>query len=123
MVMRTIDAGRMNERQQLQTLAPHDVSIVIAMGDITTGSFDRERREAWAPGGSGHRERQWLSLGESIRGLACATSRAERRSCSRGRAARPGAGRERYVLENPGSRPGPWSTSGSSARTSTGSLR
>jgi NTE family protein len=42
MVSRTLDVliGA-NERQQLDTLSPKDVKIIVPMGDIDTGSFDR----------------------------------------------------------------------------------
>lgn len=42
MVSRTLDVlVGANERQQLETLGPRDVSIVVPMGDITSGAFDR----------------------------------------------------------------------------------
>ena len=83
MVMRTIDVlVGANERQQLETLAPHDVSIVVHMGDITSGAFDRAndaiplgRTAALA-----YREQlSRLSVGESeYAAWRTATSRGER---------------------------------------------
>jgi NTE family protein len=109
MVMRTIDVlVGANERQQLETLGPHDVSIVVQMGDITTGAFDRAsdaiprgRQAALA-----HREElSRLSLGEAdYAAWRAATSRGERDSVQLAEVKLHGLERveERYVIEHLG---------------------
>ncbi len=109
MVMRTLDVlVGANERQQLETLAPQDVSIVVMMGDITSGAFDRAgdaiplgRQAALA-----HREQlSRLSLGESdYAAWRAATSRGERESVQLADVKVQGLERvqERYVVEKLG---------------------
>jgi NTE family protein len=109
MVMRTIDVlVGANERQQLQTLAPHDVSIVVPMGDITTGAFARvnDAIPLGRQAALNHREQlSRLSLGESeYEAWRAATSRPERESVRLADVKLHGLERvgERYVLENLG---------------------
>ena len=109
MVMRTIDVlVGANERQQLETLAPHDVSIVVHMGDITSGAFDRAsdaiplgRQAALA-----YREQlSRLSVGESeYAAWRTATSRGERESVQLADVQVHGLERvqERHVIEKLG---------------------
>jgi NTE family protein len=107
MVMRTIDVlVGANERQQLKTLRPDDVSIVVPMGDITSGSFDRAneaiplgRQAALA------RREQLARLSVSEPEYAAwrdATARGERRSVQLAGVDVHGLTRvsERFVLEN-----------------------
>jgi len=109
MVMRTIDVlVGANERQQLESLEPHDISIVVPMGDITTGSFDRvgDAIPLGRQAALGHREQlARLSLGESeYAAWRAATSRDERESVQLADVKVHGLERvqERYVLENLG---------------------
>jgi NTE family protein len=113
MVMRTIDVlVGANERQQLETLAPHDVSIVIHTGDITSGAFDRAndaiplgRQAALA-----YREQLLrLSVGESeYAAWRTATSRDERERVQLADVQVHGLERvqERHVVEKLGLEPG-----------------
>jgi NTE family protein len=108
MMSRTFDVlVGANERQQLETLGPDDVSIVIAMGEITSGSFDKvvEAIPLGREAALSHRDQlSRYSVGEAeYLAWREATSRAERRSILAGVQVH-GLERveERYVVERLG---------------------
>jgi len=109
MMSRTFDVlVGANERQQLETLGPNDVSIVIAMGEITSGSFDKvvEAIPLGREAALTHRDQlSRYSVGEAeYLAWREATSRAERRSIQLAGVQVHGLERveERYVVDSLG---------------------
>jgi NTE family protein len=107
MVMRTIDVlVGANERQQLATLGPDDVSIVVPMGDITSGSFDRANEAIPLGREAALAKREQLarlSVGEQeYAAWRDSTARGQRRSVQLADVDVHGLARvgERYVIEN-----------------------
>jgi NTE family protein len=107
MVMRTIDVlVGANERQQLETLGSDDISIVVPMGDITSGSFDRTSEAIPLGRQAALTKRDQLarlSVGEQeYAAWRDATARGARRSVQLAGVELHGLTRvsERYVIEN-----------------------